>query len=123
MPDMLIPNLAELTARLTADNERVARFADTLPPRIESIVEAAMDEDWAEVSRLTDYLSRTCNVYGFANIAQAASQVTDAIRADHGAKGANSQPASKETRRRIVRLVGLAGRANSPMPQECIPVM
>lgn len=117
MPETLIPNLADLTAKLTADNERVARFADTLPPRIESIVEAAMDEDWAEVSRLTDYLSRTCNVYGFANIAEAASQVTQSIRADA------SSPASKETRRRVVRLVGLAGRAPSIPAAECRPVM
>lgn len=123
MAETLIPNLADLTAKLTADNERVARFADTLPPRIESIVEAAMDEDWTEVSRLTDYLSRTCNVYGFANIAEAASQVAESIRADAGATSAATQIASKETRRRVVRLVGLAGRAPSIPTSECRPVM
>ena len=120
MPESLIPNLSELTARLTADNDRVARFAETLPPRIESIVEAAMDDDWTEVSRLTDYLSRTCGIYGFANIAKAASEVTDAIRAD---QGVSKQTPSKETRRRVVRLVGLAGRAPAPQMQECAPVM
>jgi hypothetical protein len=114
MPESLIPNLADLTARLTADNERVTRFADTLPPRIESIVEAAMNDDWAEVSRLSDYLSRTCGVYGFKNIATAASHVTESIRTDQGAK---------ETRRRVVRLVGLAGRAPAIPTQECPPVM
>lgn len=114
MPDAMMPNLSELTARLTADNERVSRFADTLPPRIESIVEAAMNEDWNEVSRLTDYLSRTCGIYGFANIAQAAGQVTESIRADQG---------GKETRRKVVRLVGLAGRTPSTPIQECAPVM
>jgi dihydrodipicolinate synthase/N-acetylneuraminate lyase len=123
MAEMLIPNLADLTAKLTADNERVTRFADTLPPRIESIVEAAMDEDWAEVSRLTDYLSRTCNVYGFSNIAQAASEVTQSIRSDAGAPGAPTKPASKETRRRVVKLVGLAGRAPSMPISESRPVM
>lgn len=123
MPETLIPNLSELTARLTADNERVARFADTLPPRIESIVEAAMDEDWAEVSRLTDYLSRTCNVYGFSNIAKAASEVTTAIRADQGASHTATISASKDTRRKVVRLVGLAGRAPSIPTQDCAPVM
>jgi hypothetical protein len=113
MAESLIPNLSELTARLTADNERVSRFADTLPPRIESIVEAAMAEDWAEVSRLSDYLSRTCGVYGFANIAQAASQVTESIRVDQS----GAPLAGKETRHRVVRLVGLAGRTPSiPMP-------
>lgn len=114
MAENLIPNLADLTARLTADNERVARFADTLPPRIESIVEAAMNDDWAEVSRLTDYLSRTCGVYGFKNIAQAAFQVTESIRTEQG---------GKETRRRVVRLVGLAGRAPAVPAQDCQPVM
>src|SRR5436190_5013757 len=114
MPESLIPNLADLTARLTADNERVTRFADTLPPRIESIVEAAMNDDWDEVSRLSDYLSRTCGVYGFKNIAIAASQVTESIRTDQG---------NKETRRRVVRLVGLAGRAPAIPTADCPPVM
>ena len=119
MADALIPNLSELTARLMADNARVARFADTLPPRIESIVEAAMNDDWPEVSRLTDYLSRTCGIYGFANIAEAASQVTESIRTDQG----GAKATSKETRRRVVRLIGLAGRAPSMPAQECAPVL
>lgn len=104
MAEPALACLAELTARLSADNERVARFADSLPPRIESVVDAAMEEDWAEVSRLTDYLSRTCGVYGFADLAKAASEVVESIRADQGAK---------ETRRRVVQLVGIAGRVAS----------
>jgi hypothetical protein len=98
------PSIAQLSARLAANNARVIEFLDSLTGRIDTLVEAASAGDWQEVERLSDYLSRAGAAYGYPLISQAAERLCDAITSDD------------ETlmKRCLVKLIGVCGRARRP---------
>ncbi len=97
-------DLAHLSSALAANNARVARFADGLTRRIDQLVEAALQEDWEEVRRVSDFLARSGDAHGYSELAQLAETVRDETQKPE------NQLAIK---RSILRLIGTSSKAHS----------
>jgi hypothetical protein len=98
------PSIAQLSARLAANNARVIEFLDSLTGRIDTLVEAASGGDWQEVQRVSDYVSRAGATYGYPLISESAERLCDAIAAND----------ETLTKRCLVKLIGVCGRARRP---------
>lgn len=97
-------DLAHLSETLAKNNARVARFVDSLSRRIDQLVEAALQEEWEEVRRVSDFLVHAGDTYGFPVLVESAQQVCDET------KKPENQLAIK---RSIVRLIGSCGKSRS----------
>lgn len=100
-----LPNLGKISDQLASQNARISRYVDSLPRRVDSLVHAAIDSDWAEVRRLGDFLAATSEVYGCCEIRDAARRLCleiDRPRNDLAVK------------RSLVRLIAKCGVARVP---------
>ncbi len=95
-------DLAHLSSTLAKNNARVARFIDSLSRRMDQLVAAALQEDWDEVGRVSDFLVRAGDTYGFPALVESAQHVCDET------KKSENQLAIK---RSIVRLIGSCGKS------------
>lgn len=100
-----LPNIAQLNAKLAADNQRVNQWVDGLVERIDKLVDATMRSDWMEVKRLSMFIARSSAIYGYPLLAENAERVAEA---------ANEQDET-EIKRGVIKLVGAAGRARKPV--------
>ena len=104
MQDQERPSIAQLSAQLAANNQRVIEFLENLTSRIDTLVEAAGNNDWQEVERVSDYVSRAGATYGYPLISESAERLCDSI-------AANDETMMK---RHLVKLIGVCGRARRP---------
>ncbi|MEQ8788613.1 MAG: hypothetical protein RIC55_20050 [Pirellulaceae bacterium] len=104
MQDHERPSIAQLSARLAANNARVIDFLENLTSRVDTLVEAATADDWQEVERISDHVARSSAAYGYAMISESAQRLCEAVQADD----------MTMMRRRLVKLIGVCGRARRP---------
>ena len=98
------PNLkltAELNNRLAGSAARVRQFADNLLEQTDRLVEASIQEDWSEVARLSEFIARGGEIYGYPEVAERAWQIFHDLQEPDNAAG---------IKRGIVRLLGACGR-------------
>lgn len=98
----MLVHTAHLNARLAGANARVAQFAENLIEQTDRLVNASIDENWTEVSRLTEYIARGSEIYGYPQVADRAWRVYHELQRPDNAQG---------VKRSIVRLLGTCGRA------------
>jgi len=96
MDDSALSLLNQLTRRLAADNQRVMRFVQSLPAQLEELFRAALEDNWAEVRRLGNFLATSSDVYGLDHVGETARQLCDVCDSQH----------RHEAKRRLLRLVG-----------------
>lgn len=96
------PNLSKGTAQLSADNARIMKFTDGVTSRVDKLVEAALADDWTEVRRLAEYMMRSSNAYGCANVSACAKQMCDEIDKPDNRQGIQQS---------LTRLIGACGAA------------
>lgn len=102
MPRTARPDLQSMSKQLARNNARVVDFLDGLPSRIDRLVEAAEEEHWAEVRRLTEYLDRAGEAHGQAEISRRAQIVCRQL----------DDPRDEiKLKQSIVRLIGSCGTA------------
>src|SRR5690606_34429013 len=95
-----LPNLAQLNAKLAADNHRVNQWIDGLVERIDKLVDATMRSDWMEVKRLSQFIARSSALYGLPLLAENAERVSLASEAG----------SEVDIKRGVIKLIGAAGR-------------
>lgn len=96
------PDLAKLSARLAANNARVDAFLNSLPSRIDRLVEAALAGDWDQVRQVSEFIA----------MSGAACDCTElAAKAEAVAKEAKQATDSTTLRRGVLRLICECGRA------------
>lgn len=105
MSQDLLPNLAQLNARLAADNQRVNMWVDGLVERIDKVVDATLRSDWMEVQRLSLFIARSSALYGYPLLAENAQRLASA----------SDQQDEIEIKRGVIKLIGAAGRARKPV--------
>lgn len=96
MDDLAPPRQNQAARRLAADNQRVMRFVQSLPTHAEELFRAALEDNWAEVRRLGNFLATSSDVYGLDHVSEAARQLGDVCDSQH----------RREAKRRLLRLVG-----------------
>lgn len=99
-----LPDLRKLNQRLAFNSVRVQAFLEGLSPRIDSLVEAVNAGNMAEVGRLSHFIYRCCDVYGYEDLATMAGEVCEA------AAGCES---SDRVGRKVIRLVGAFARTSN----------
>lgn len=100
---MLSPRPTAITRaaeQLARDNARVQRFLNSLPARIDELMEAAASDDWAAVGRLSRALAQAGQQHGCGELRQRADQLSLAAQ----------QGGSQHARRCLMKVVGLCGR-------------
>ncbi len=103
MQSRKFPDMAELSMKLAADNQRVSQYIDTLTARIDDLVAATLKKDWDEVRRLGEHIAQTSATYGCQPITESAERLCTSL----------DQPDNElEVRRNILKLVGSYGRAD-----------
>jgi CRP-like cAMP-binding protein len=100
-----LPDLAQLTARLAADNARVARYIERLPEQIDKLVAAVDKAEWDEVQRICDYLARTSQTYGCEALYEQARRVSMALQ---------RRDDELAVKRSVIHLLGAYGRLRAP---------
>ena len=105
MSETTLPDLSQLNNKLSADNQRVNLWVDGLVERIDKLVDATMRSDWLEIKRLSAFIARSSEIYGFPLIAESAQRVASASDAKN----------EVETKRNLVKLIGAAGRTRRPV--------
>ena len=104
MADEIRRDLAHLSSTLAKNNARVARFIDSLSRRVDQLVEAALQEDWEEVRRVSDFLVRAGDTYGFPALVECAQRVCDETSKPKNQLG---------IKRSVVRLIGSCGKSRA----------
>lgn len=99
-----LPDLRKLNQRLAFNSVRVQAFLEGLSPRIDSLVEAVGAGNMAEVGRLSHFIYRCCDVYGYEDLATMAGEVCEA------AAGCESHGTVS---RKVIRLVGAFSRVSN----------
>ena len=107
MPPMYRPDFSHLSRQLAENTVRVVRLVDELCGSEEPGSAAAIDGDWQEVQRLSEYLAHCGQLYGHPKIAEQARQVCQDL------KESATRPAAVEG---LVRLIGMCGRAEKLQP-------
>lgn len=105
MTQEALPNIAQLNAKLAADNSRVNAWVDGLAERIDKLVDATLRSDWMEVKRLCQYIARSSAVYGYPLLAENAERVASASEVQN----------ETDIKRGVIKLIGAAGRARKPV--------
>ncbi len=100
-----LPNLSKLTDKLAGNNAKVARYIDSLPLRIDTLLAAVNDQDWSEVRRIGDQLVRSAEAFGYPAVGQAAQQLCQELDKPHNVEG---------IQRGIVRILGVYGSLRGP---------
>lgn len=96
------PDLAKLSARLAANNARVDAFLNSLPSRIDRLVEAALAGDWDQVRQVSEFIA----------LSGAACDCPElAAKAEVVANEAKQATDSTTLRRGVLRLICECGRA------------
>ena len=96
----MLVHTAHQNARLAGSNARVAQFAENLIEQTDRLVSASIDENWSEVSRLTEYIARGSEIYGYRQVADRAWRVYHELQRPDNSHG---------VKRSIVRLLGACG--------------
>lgn len=96
------PDLAKLSARLAANNARVDAFLNSLPSRIDRLVEAALDGDWQKVQQMSEFIAMSGQSCNCTDLAKTAENV---------AEQAKSASDSTTLRRSVLRLICECGKA------------
>ncbi len=99
------PDIGRMTTQLAADNIRIDRFIDSLPGHVDQIVTAALDEDWNEIRRQSNYLADGGMEYGYTQLAQSARDLSEVM---------TKQSNDIEMRRGVVKFIGAYGRTARP---------
>jgi len=85
-----------------------AHYMETLPMRMDRLVEAALLEEWHEVRRLSDMMLQRAREYGYTELADCAADVCR-----EAAKSANELG----IKRSIVHLISSCGKSQVRVPQ------
>ncbi len=104
MPAQDLPNIAQMTTRLAANQARVTNYVDTLATRIDELVAATGREDWDEVGQLSGRLAQQSRDQGHRSISALAQQVHEKAEQPHQPLG---------LKRSLLRLIGQCGRVRS----------
>jgi hypothetical protein len=84
------------------------KFAGGLPSRVDKLVEAAQAEDWFEMRHLAEYMIRSSDAYGRADISACAKQMCDEMDKPDNRLGIQQS---------LIRLIGACGSAPDAPPQ------
>jgi len=103
-PTNQLPDLQKLNHRLALNTVRVQAFLDGLTPRIDALLSATSQSNWAEVGRLSYVIHRCCDVYGYDELATKAASVCEATA---------SREDATVIRREVMSLVGKYARTSS----------
>lgn len=96
------PDLGKLSARLAANNYRVDAFLNSLPSRIDRLVEAALSGDWDQVRQVSEFIAMSGVACDCPDLAAKAQDVV---------KEAKHATDSTALRRGVLRLICECGRA------------
>lgn len=96
------PNLAKLSAQLAANNARIDSFLNSLPTRIDRLVEAALAGDWPKVQQMSEFLALSGEACNCKELADQAEQV---------ASQARTSADTTTLRRSVLRLICECGKA------------
>jgi hypothetical protein len=95
-----LPSFPRLFARLAADNERVMRFIDRLPQRVDALVDALQRSDAGELRRLSENMATTSEDCGLDTIRYRAERVCQELLKPNNLRG---------IKRSVVHLIGACG--------------
>ncbi len=95
------PDLGKLSARLAANNFRVDAFLNSLPSRIDRLVEAALSGDWDQVRQVSEFIAMSGAACDCPELAAKAQEVV---------KEAQHAVDSTALRRGVLRLICECGR-------------
>lgn len=101
MVDTQLPDISGMSLRIAMENLRVQKFLDGLTPHIDDLVCAVKEKNWPEAGRLSHFIYRCSEVYGYPEIAEIAGSVCNA------AAGGDKQQAG----RHVLKLLGAYARA------------
>ena len=79
MSQQNLPDLRAMSRRLADHNNRVTRYVEALPRRVDKLVEATRSRDWSEVRRLSEFLACSSDIFGCSEVAQAAHRVCQEV--------------------------------------------
>ena len=94
-----LPNLSSLSRKLAEANLRIDRVIENLPGALDHLIQAADRKEWAEVSRLSDVLAKSCQDQGVP-LDESAQQVVDSA----------AEQSEHQIKRSLLRLIGDSGR-------------
>lgn len=102
-----LPDLRKINQRIALNGVRVHAFLDGLAPRLDTLLEAAGEGNMAEVGRLSHFIQRCSDIYGYEELAAKAGEVCEA------AAGCESK---ELLGRKVIRLVGEFARTSKNAP-------
>lgn len=75
MPSFDLHSLGRLSAQLSSHNQRLKKYLEALPRRVDRLVAATMHKDWDEVRRAGDFLACSSVIFSCGAMTQAAERV------------------------------------------------
>lgn len=82
----------------------MSRFLEVLPARMDQLVEAALQEDWSEVRRLSGLLTRMSRDFGYRTLGDCAQRVRSEADKPENQLG---------IKRSIVQLISSCGKSRT----------
>ncbi len=95
-----LPDLGGMSRQLAAQNDRLRNYLDSLPRRVDQLVEAAAREEWTEVRRVCEVLASTSVVFDCPQLTDAARRVCHEIEQPNNKRG---------VRESLLRLISRCG--------------
>lgn len=102
-----LPDLRKINQRIALNGVRIHAFLEGLSPRLDNLLEAAGEGNMAEVGRLSHFIQRCSDIYGYEELAAKAGEVCDS------AAGCESK---EMLGRKVIRLVGEFARTSRNAP-------
>jgi hypothetical protein len=96
-----LPNLSEMSAQLANDNARVNNFLDGLTEEVDELVDAAMQENWDKVEKISNNMASSSDAHGYPKIATAARHLQTVLQHPED---------MQEIKRSVYQLIKLYGR-------------
>jgi hypothetical protein len=96
-----LPDLLQLTRQNGRNNARVNKVVDSLSHEVDNLIAAAIENRWNQVVTATKALKRNGKAAGLGLIAEAADDLLHTITTGN----------DTESLRRVVRLIGAAGKS------------
>ena len=111
MSEKNLPDLRTMSRRLADHNNRVARYVEALPRRVDKLVQATLARDWIEVRRLSEFLACSSDIFGCMEVAQAAQCVCKQV----------DEPDNEvAVKRSVIRLIGSCGALPQQVAAESV---
>ncbi|MBN2474077.1 MAG: hypothetical protein JXB62_05695 [Pirellulales bacterium] len=99
------PDLSQLSAKMAANQARVAQFVEHLDGSVDELVAAAGRQDWGDVQRLSGQIAEQGRASGFRAVSAMAQRVFDEAHRPNNALGIKQS---------LIRLIGTCGQTSTP---------